>query len=208
MTHEFDRVLARYNQRVRDEAVIQRGLELADHRARRDEFLLPIGEEVGWFLRALIIARRAKTIVEIGTSYGYSTLFLADAARVTGGVVHTLDIAVDKQADARKEMGHAGLGAFVAWRPGDALKSLQAITGPIDFVLIDLWKELYVPCLELVLPKMSDNGVIAADNMLFPATARPEAEAYRAAVSAKSELQSMLLPIGSGIELSCVWRES
>ena len=207
MTSDFDRVLARYNQRVRDEAVVQRGLPSAEGHARRDEFLLPIGEEVGWLLRALIIARRAKTIVELGTSYGYSTLFLADAARVTGGVVHTLDIAVDKQAYARTQMEHAGLCEFVAWRPGDALKSLQAIKGPIDFVLIDLWKDLYIPCLELLLPKMSDNGVIAADNMLFPAMSRPDADAYRAAVRGKAELQSMLLPIGSGVELSCVWRQ-
>ena len=85
MTHEFDRVLARYNQRVRAEAVVQNDLPMANFRARRDEFLLPVGEEVGWFLRSLIIARGAKTIVELGTSYGYSTLFLADAARVTGG---------------------------------------------------------------------------------------------------------------------------
>ena len=208
MTHEFDRVLARYNQRVRDEAVVQHEMPMPTLRARRDEFLLPIGEEVGWFLRALIVARGAKTIVELGTSYGYSTLFLADAARVTGGVVHTLDIAADKQAYARTQMEHAGLCEFVAWRPGDALKSLRAIKGPIDFVLVDLWKELYVPCLEIFLPKMSDNGVIAADNMLFPAISRPEAEVYRAAVKSKPELQSMLLPIGSGIELSCVWRQT
>ena len=207
MTHDFDKVLARYNQRIRDEAVVQRGLPPAEGHARRDEFLLPIGEEVGWFLRALIIARRAKTIIELGTSYGYSTLFLADAARVTGGVVHTMDIAVEKQAYARKELEHAGLCEFVAWRPGDALKSLEALKGPIDFVLIDIWKDLYVPCLERVLPKMSDNGVIAADNMLFPAQSRPDAEAYRAAVRARSELQTVLLPIGSGIELSCVWRQ-
>lgn len=208
MTTDFDRVLARYNQRVRDEAVIQRGLPMAEGMARRDEFLLPIGEDVGWFLKALIVARRAKTIVELGTSYGYSTLFLADAARKTGGVVHTLDIAADKQAYARTQLEQAGLCSFVAWRPGDALKSLAAIKGPIDFVLIDLWKELYVPCLELLLPKMSDNGVIAADNMIFPAMSRPDADAYRAAVRGKSELQSMLLPIGSGIELSCVWRKT
>ncbi len=206
MNHDFDRVLARYNQRVRDEAVIQHGMPFSEIHTRRDEFLLPIGEDVGWFLRALVIARRAKRIVELGTSYGYSTLFLADAARVTGGVVHTLDIAVDKQAYARAQMEQAGLCEFVAWRPGDALKSLQAIKGPIDFVLIDLWKDLYIPCLELLLPKMSDNGVIAADNMLFPAISRPDADAYRAVVRDKSELQSMLLPIGSGVELSCVWR--
>ncbi|MDP9085000.1 MAG: O-methyltransferase, partial [Pseudomonadota bacterium] len=53
--------------------------------ARRDEFLLPIGPEVGRFLHSLILAKRPARVLELGTSYGYSTLFLADAVKQTGG---------------------------------------------------------------------------------------------------------------------------
>jgi predicted O-methyltransferase YrrM len=80
------------------------------------------------------------------------------------------------------------------------------LQGPIDFVLLDLWKELYVPCFERFLPKLDENGIIAADNMPEPEVVRPYAEAYRAAVRAVTSLQSVLLPIGQGVELSCVWR--
>jgi predicted O-methyltransferase YrrM len=82
---------------------------------------------------------------------------------------------------------------------------LKSFDGPIDFVLVDLWKDLYVPCLELFHAKLAPNAVIVADNMLFPERVRADAEAYRAAVKAKRNLQSVLLPIGNGIELSCLW---
>src|SRR5688572_21163023 len=81
----------------------QRELELT-HRlpgetigARRDEFLLPVGRAVGNFLRALAVGRSAKTILELGTSYGYSTLFLADGARQAGGRVISIDSEQGKQ---------------------------------------------------------------------------------------------------------------
>ena len=158
------------------------------------------------FLHSLIIARRAKRIIEIGTSYGYSTLFLADAARVTGGRVFTLELSGSKQAHARAQLEKAGVADSVTWLQGDALELLGKIDAPIDFVLLDLWKELYIPCLERFLPKLANNAVIAADNMLEPKIVRPEAEKYRAAVRAVPWLQSVLLPIGQGIELSCAWR--
>ena len=82
---------------------------------------------------------------------------------------------------------------------------LKTLEGPFDFVLLDLWKNLYVPCLDLFYGKLAKNAVIVADNMLFPEVVRADAEAYRAAVKAKGNLQSVLLPIGNGIELSCLW---
>jgi predicted O-methyltransferase YrrM len=173
---------------------------------RRDEYLLEVGEEVGLFLQSLIVARKAKRIVELGTSYGFSTLFLAEAARRTGGKLLTFEMSRDKQDHAREQLREAGLEQHVEWHCGDAVALLPAIDSEIDFVLIDLWKDLYVPCLEILHPKLANNAILAADNMLYPEMARADAEAYRAAVRSKSDLQSVLLPIGSGIELSCVWR--
>ncbi len=206
MDAKFDQVLAHYTQRIEAEAELWRTENPGTLFARRDEFLLPVGEEVGRFLHALVIARSAKMIVELGTSYGYSTLFLADAARQTGGKVHSFELSADKQDYARSQLAEAGLADHVEWHLGDAVALLDAIAEGVDFALIDLWKDLYIPCFEKLYPKLANNAVIAADNMLEPAMSRPDAEAYRAVVGACADLQSVLLPIGSGIELSCLWR--
>jgi len=206
MDDAFARVLARYESRAAEEERLWRQTAPSEIMARRDEFLLHVGPETGEVLLSLAAARGARHIVELGTSYGYSTLFLAEAARRTGGRVTTLELAKEKQDHARAQLAEAGLAGHVEWLTGDALDLLDTIGPDVDFVLIDLWKNLYVPCLEKLYPKLADNAVIAADNMLLPEIARPEAEAYRAAVRAKPDLQSVLLPIGSGIELSCLWR--
>ena len=204
----FDDVLARYEARAAEEEKLWQSVEPAAMFARRDEMLLHVGAATANFLLDLVVARGAKHIVELGTSYGYSTLFLAEAARRTGGRLTTFELAPEKQAYAREALGEAGLADHVDWQLGDAVALLGDIEEGVDFVLIDLWKDLYVPCFETLYPKLADNALIAADNMLFPEMARPDAEAYRAAVRAKPDIQTMLLPIGSGIELSCVWRGS
>jgi predicted O-methyltransferase YrrM len=197
---------ARYGAREAADAARMRELGPAGF-AIRDEFLLPVGPEVGAFLHALIVARRPRRILELGTSYGYSTLFLADAARAVGARVVTMELADYKQTHAREQMAEAGLTDSVDFRCGDALAMLAADPVPWDFVLLDIWKELYLPCFDAVYPKLSEEGVICADNMVEPAMARAEVRQYRAAVQSKPDLQTALLPIGSGIELSVRWSE-
>jgi len=99
--------------------------------------------------------RKAKRILELGTSYGYSTMFLA-AAHATGGKIHTLELAPTEQKFAQSQLHEAGLGACVEWHVGDATSLLEDIPRPFDFVLVDLWKDLYVPCFELFYPKLAD----------------------------------------------------
>jgi predicted O-methyltransferase YrrM len=171
----------------------------------RDEFLLPVGPEVGTFLHALILAKRPKRILELGTSYGYSTLFFADAARAVGATVITMELADRKQAHAKEQIAKAGLSDVVEFRLGDAVEMIHADPGPFEFILLDIWKELYLPCFDAFYPKLSDEAIIAADNMVYPPQAREDVRRYRAAVRAKSDLQTTLLPIGSGIELSVKW---
>jgi len=201
-------VLGTFHQRMAEEEVLMRDVDPKDLPQRRNEFLLSVGPEVGHLLHALIVARKATRIIELGTSYGYSTLFLADAARRTGGRVTTFELADYKQASAQESLRKAGLSEYVDWQLGDAVSLLELIPGPIDFVLVDLWKDLYIPCLERFYPKLSDQALIAADNMLEPKFFRRDAAAYQAAVRAKADIQSVLLPVGSGIELSCVWRQN
>jgi len=173
--------------------------------AVRDEFLLPIGVEVGAVLHALVLARRPQRILELGTSYGYSTLILADAARSVGARVISMELAGYKQDYARARLEEAGLADVVDLRCGDALALLAEDPGLFDFVLLDIWKDLYVPCLEAFHPKLSEEALIAADNVIDPPMAREDMRAYRAAVAALPDLSSALLPIGQGIELSVKW---
>jgi predicted O-methyltransferase YrrM len=191
---------------ARDAAERERQAALGpDGFAARDEFLLPIGPDVGAFLHALILARRPKRILELGTSYGYSTLILADAARAVGATLITMELADYKQAYAKAMIEKAGLTVSVDFRLGDAVEMIVADSGPFDLILLDIWKELYLPCFDALYPKLSDEAIIAADNMIFPPQAREDVRRYRAAVRAKADLQTTLLPIGSGIELSVKW---
>jgi predicted O-methyltransferase YrrM len=200
-------VFAAYEQRNVEETARAAALG-SNMGAHRDEFLLPIGPEVGWFLHSLILAKRPARILELGTSYGYSTLFLADAAKQIGGQLITMELADYKQAEARARMAQAGLSDVVEFRLGDAVAMIKADTGRFDLVLLDIWKDLYIPCLNAVYPKLSDEGIIAADNMIEPAMARDDVRRYRAAVHTLPELQTTLLPIGNGIELSVRWTAS
>ena len=145
---------------------------------------------------------RAQNIVEIGTSYGYSTVWLAEAARATGGRVISLEIHPVKVEYARERLAAAGLARCVEFRVGDALESLESLAAGVDFVLIDLWKDLYIPSFERIYAKLSDGAIIVADNMLQPAIWRADAEAYRAHVRARAGMSSVLLPVGSGVEVS------
>lgn len=192
------RVFADYDQRFAEEAAGRAG----GRRLGSDDRSLAIGAEAGALLDLLVRALAPKRILEIGTSNGYSTLWLAAAARDTGGKVITLEQIAKKQAYARAALEKAGVAGAVEFHNGDALELLKSLPGPFDFVLLDLWKDLYVPCLDLFYPKLAPGAVIVADNMIFPRGAQAEAEAYRRAVRAKPDMQSLLLPVGQGLELS------
>lgn len=195
-------VLADYNGRLEKERSILFNNVGLNEDLDINDFLIPVGEEVGQIMHALVVGLRARIIVELGTSYGYSTLFLADAARQTGGHVYSYDVAAQKQAYAREQLERADLAGNVTFITGDAVELLKDQPGPIDFVLMDLWKDLYVPCLERVTPILGKSGAILADNMTFPESARADAQAYMAAVRALPDMQATLLPIGNGIDIA------
>jgi len=171
-------------------------------RFNRDEVLLWVGPDTGKLLHELVTGSGAKTILELGTSYGYSGVWLADAARKTGGKVITCDLAGNKQDYARGMIAKAGLSDFIEFRMGDARETIKTLSHGIDFVLVDLWKDLYVECLELFFPKLAAGATVVADNMLRPVEAKQDALAYRRAVRSKPGVTSVLLPVGSGIEVS------
>ena len=192
-------VFALYDQRIAAEAELWRnprpGMAI-------DDFLLAVGPATGALINTLVKGAAARSILEIGTSYGYSTVWLAEAARATGGRVTTLDLAANKQAYARDMLQKAGLADVVDFRTGDARELIPTLADGLDFVLLDCWKDIYVPCLELFHPKLAPGAVVVADNMVFPPNAHAEAITYRRAVRAKADMASVLLSVGSGLELS------
>ena len=195
-------VLSEYEKRGAEEFKLQALGTMEQWLARRDEFLIAVGPATGQLLNILAKSIKAKTILELGTSYGYSTIWLAEAARATGGKLITLDVVANKQNYARAMLTRARLASHVEFRLGDALDTLDALRGPFDFVLVDLWKELYVPCFDLFYPKLSPGALVAADNMILPDNYREEALRYRKHVRSKPKIDSILIPVGSGVELS------
>src|SRR5262245_5005119 len=122
---EFEKRADEESERMRaDPGVMQRQL---------DEFLLSVGPATGQLINLLVKETEAKTILEVGSSYGYSTVWLAEAARETGGKVISLELHEGKQKHARSKVEEAGLGGFVDFKLGDARDSLRALDVSIDF---------------------------------------------------------------------------
>jgi predicted O-methyltransferase YrrM len=195
-------VIQEYETRLQHEEELGESLTPEQWGERRDEFLLPVGRAAGTFINLLVKEGNARRILEVGSSYGYSTTWLAQAARAVSGKVTSLELQRAKTEYADKQLARAGLAPFVEFRVGDALASLKALPGPFDFVLLDLWKDLYVPVFELLHAKLAPGALVVADNMLYPESAQAHAQAYRAAVRTAAHMSSVLLPIGNGLEVS------
>src|SRR4051812_41322177 len=190
-------VLDEYHQRIESE---RPRLREASKEGRLgpiiDEFLLPVGPESGQLINILAKSLKAPTILEIGTSYGYSTIWLAEAARASGGRVITMELSEKKTAYARERSQRAGLSDFVDFRNGDAVKLIGELTQKIDFVLVDLWKNLYVACLEAFYPKLSAGAIVVSDNMIEPASEHEAVMKYQQAIRSKPKMTSILVPVG------------
>jgi predicted O-methyltransferase YrrM len=167
-----------------------------------DELLLPVGPASGRLMNILIKSLSKPTILELGTSYGYSGIWLAEAARATGGRVITMELSAEKSAYARERAVRAGLADVVDYRVGDAVAMIGELADGIDFVLVDLWKQLYVPCLEAFYPKLRPGAIIVSDNMIEPAFERETMMRYQQVLRGKPKITSILVPVGSGLEIS------
>lgn len=126
---------------------------------------LPISRKQGRFIREMIIENNCKNIVEFGTSFGISTIYLADAARQTGGKVDSTELLESKANIAKANIEDAGLSDYVDVRVGDAMETLSGYSDSIDFLFLDGWKDLYMPLFTMLEPQFHANTIIYADNM-------------------------------------------
>ena len=166
----------------------------------QDKRMRAVGPETGRFLNILAGSLEAPVILELGTSFGYSGIWLAEAARASGGRLITMELHGYKSAFAQEMAEKAGLGNHIDFRVGDAVEMIGALATGVDFVLVDLWKDLYLPCLDAFFPKLNPGAIIVADNMIRPGD--DNVKAYGRAIRARPGISSVLLPVGSGLEVS------
>ena len=165
-----------------------------------DQTFIPVSPEAGRFLYTLARATKG-TIIEFGTSFGISTLYLAAAVRDRGeGSVITTELHRGKAQKARENLRAAGLLGYVELREGDALETLRDVTGGVTLLFLDGWKKLYLPVLKLLEPALEPGALIAADDLdLFPEVHKPYLAYVR---NPASGYVSVEVPIGDRIELS------
>jgi predicted O-methyltransferase YrrM len=120
----------------------------------------------GEFLHDFILEHNYKRVLEVGTSNGYSSIWMGMALRRTGGKLTTLEIDARRAALARENFQNTGLTGIIELREGDALKILPALEGPFDLVFIDAWKDDYLRYFELTFPKLRPGGAIVAHNVI------------------------------------------
>lgn len=177
----------------------------ADKTFLRDK-LVALDADKGRLAYTFCRALDARQAIEVGTSFGVSTIYLAAAMRdntAAGGgerrVVGT-EIEPTKAKAASTNLAEAGLAGFAEILEGDALHTLPRIDGPVDFVLIDTWIPLALPALKLLKPHLRPGAIVMCDNV------RQFARAYRDYTDFVRDpangFRSMLWPKQGGVELS------
>ena len=165
------------------------------------EVYMPVSPEQGRLLYLTARELDARNVVEFGTSFGISTIYLAAAVKDNGGgCVVGSEIEPSKHARAVANLKEAGLEAFADVRLGDALESLREVPEPVDLVLLDGWKDLYLPILKLLTPRLRKRAVVMADNIFtFRKSLRPYVEYVQ---SGTNGFESTTLRISDGFEYS------
>jgi predicted O-methyltransferase YrrM len=185
---------------------------LADRLARRKRSLAEEAEQIkdlyvclspkqGTFAYMVARSLQARRIVEFGTSFGVSTIYLAAAVRDNGGgLVIGSEIEPGKLCRARANIEEAGLSDQVEIREGDARETLKDAGGPVDMALLDGMKELYLPIVETLTPQLRQGAVVLADNILSYRKGLAPYCAHMRDIA--NGFQSVTLFLGDGTEYS------
>lgn len=166
------------------------------------DIYMPVTPDAGRLLYALVRSSRPSTIVEFGMSLGISAIHLASALRDNGsGRVVTTELSAAKVTTAKKTFAETGLDDLITVLEGDALSTLADVDGPVEFVLLDGWKELYLPVTKLLEPRLTAGALIVADNTSMDDT-KPYLEHVR---DPANGYVSVSFPVreGDSMEISC-----
>jgi predicted O-methyltransferase YrrM len=166
------------------------------------ELYIPVSPEGGRLLYTLVRASRPATVVEFGTSFGISTIHLAAAVRDNGtGHVISTELSAAKVARARANLTEAGLADLVTILEGDARETLAGLPGPVGFVLLDGWKDLYLPVLRLLEHALPAGALVVADDTISMADRMADYLSY-VRDPARGYL-SVSFPESDGLEITC-----
>jgi predicted O-methyltransferase YrrM len=167
--------------------------------------LIALDRDKAEFCYQICRALGARRVVEAGTSFGISTIFLAAAVRdnlhgARDGIVIGTEYEPEKAKTARDNFTEAGLSEFIDLREGDLRETLADVAGPIDLMLIDIWTPMARPALELVAPRLRDGAVVICDNT------EQFRDAYRDYFefvnNPANRLRTMTLPFEGGLEFT------
>ena len=179
-------------ERLYAEDAAQRAAGLpSSHRTRNLE------RETGGWLSLLARATRARQMLEIGSSNGVSTIWLALAARETGGTVTGTEILPARAAEANANLRGAGLARRATVIAGDAQQTIAGLAGPFDLVFIDAEKDDYIAHFLAAIDKVRVGGLILADNVISH-----DISTYQALLRARADVETATVPIGRGIEFT------
>ena len=173
-----------------------------EHDARHTDRLARwryVEPETAEMLAVLVRATKARAILEIGTSNGYSTLWLADAAQATGAALTSLDVEPSRTALARETLARAGLDRAAELRTEDAAAALRAAPDrSFDLVFLDAERDAYVAYWPDVVRVLAPGGLLAVDNVVSHAD---QFRDFRALVDADDRVDQALVAIGAGVLL-------
>jgi predicted O-methyltransferase YrrM len=161
--------------------------------------MLNLDPDTALLMSILVRSSRRNRLLEIGSSNGYSTIWLAWAVAPYGGRVISIDFNPEKHALADANLRRANLRQLVDLRPGDATKVIPTLDGPFDFVLFDSFKTMESTQLGMLLPKLSEDAFVLADNALSHGK---ELEPFLARIAAQADFDHLVVPVGKGLSVA------
>lgn len=148
------------------------------------------------FLQMMVMVTRATKVLEIGTSNGYSGIYLAEALSHTGGHLYTVESHKQRFEMARENFKRSGLQDHIQQIFGHAPEILHALSGPFDLIFLDATKNEYQSYLENVWPLLQEGGVCIADNCTSHAD---ELADFFSAIRSRNDMEHILLPWDNGL---------
>ncbi|WP_017235530.1 O-methyltransferase [Pandoraea sp. B-6] len=182
------------------------GIENDLRMAERSQKMLNLERPTAELLHMLVTGARRRQILEIGTSNGYSAIWLASALRETGGrPLLTIEHSPHKAAQAKTNLRASGLQDWVQVIEGDATSVCAALAGPFDCVFFDADRVSASKQLKHLLPKLTDDALLLADNAL---SHPDEIAGYMDSVEALQEFDTVTVPVGKGLHIARRRRQS